>query len=151
MVVAKVSKAKPGWKEEVKPQRSDAMFWHGVWKSAGRPNTGQLFEIMKRTRNQYHYAVRRTEREAEARRAASLHEAAEEGDRKLMDELKRTLSKQKSGQQVPDSLEGEVTEDGILSKFRELYEKLYNSANTEEEVGRLKLHIEEMNQNESLR
>ena len=43
----KASKAKPGWKDDVKPQRSDAIFWHSVWRSAGRPNTGQLFEQMK--------------------------------------------------------------------------------------------------------
>ena len=66
------------------------------------------------------------------------------GDKALMTELKKTLSKQKSGQQVPDSLEGEVTEDGILGKFRELYEKLYNSAGTEEEVGRVKLKLSDM-------
>ena len=49
-----------------------------------------------------------------------------------MEELKKILSKQKGGQQVPERLEGEVTEDGILAKFRELYAKLYNSAGTEE-------------------
>ena len=146
----KASKAKPGWKDDVKPQRSDAIFWHSVWRSAGRPNTGQLFEQMKYSRNQYHYAVRRTKREAEARQAASLREAAEDGDRALMAELKKTLSKQKSGQQVPESLEGEVTEDGILSKFRELYDKLYNSASTQEDVGRLKTHLEEMMDSSSM-
>ena len=45
---------------------------------------------------------------------------------------------------MPESLEGEVTEDGILAKFRELYAKLYNSAGTEEEVGRLKLQLDDM-------
>ena len=140
----KVSSAKPGWKEKVGPERSDAMFWHGVWKSAGRPNTGQLFQLMKYTRNKYHYAVRRTQREVEALRAANLREAALSGDMALIGELKKTLSKQKGGQQVPESLEGEVTEDGILAKFRELYTKLYNSAGTEEEVGRLKHHLADM-------
>ena len=142
--IKKGCKPKPGWKETVKPQRTDAMFWHGVWKSAGRPNTGQLYEQMKHYRNQYHYAVRRTQREAEALQAARLREAAVSGDMALMTELKKTLSKQKNGQQVPESLEGEVTEDGILAKFRELYEKLYNSAGTEEEVGRLKLQLSDM-------
>ena len=140
----KLTKAKPGWKENVKPQRTDAMFWHGLWKFAGRPNTGELFEKMKHSRNQYHYAVRRTEREAEALRAARLKEAAVGGDMDLMKELKKTLSKKKSDQQVPESLEGEVTEDGILAKFRELYAKLYNSAGLEEEVGRLKLQLADM-------
>ena len=74
----------------MKPQRTDAMFWHGLWKSAGRPNTGELFEKMKYSRNQYHYAVRRTERESEALSAARLKEAAVGGDMDLMKELKKT-------------------------------------------------------------
>ena len=135
--------SKPEWKEKVAPQRTDAMFWHGVCKSAGRPNTGELFQLMKYTKNQYHYAVRRSEREAQALRAVSLREAAESGDMALMAELKKTLSKQKGGQQVPESLEGEVTEDGILDKFRDLYAQLYNSVGTEEEVGGLKIYLEE--------
>ena len=39
----------PGWREQVALQRKTAVFWHSVWLSAGRPNTGQLFETMKRT------------------------------------------------------------------------------------------------------
>ena len=58
-----------------------------------------------------------------------------------MTKLKKTLSRQKGGQQMPESLKGELTEDGILGKFRDLYAELYNSAGTEEEVGRLKLHL----------
>ena len=123
------------------PQQSDALFWHGVWKYAGRPNTGQLFNVMKHTRNTYHYAIRRAERECEALRASQLREAAASGDMALIVELKKTLSKQKGGQQVPESLDGEVTEDGILLKFRELCAQLYNSAGTEEEVGKIKLQL----------
>ena len=59
----------------------------------------------------------------------------------LIKALKKMLSRQKIDQQVPESLEGEVTEDGILAKFRELYAMLYNSAGMEEEVGGLKLQL----------
>ena len=61
---------------DVKPQRNDAIFWHGLWKCAGRPTTGQLFEKMKHSWNEYHYAVRRKEQKAEALYAAQLIEAA---------------------------------------------------------------------------
>ena len=113
----KSSRTVPSWKKLVAPQQSDALFWHGVWKSAGRPNAGHLFNVMKHTRNKYHYAIRRAERECEALRASQLREAAASGDMALIAELKKTLSPQKGGQQVAESLEGEVTEDGILLKF----------------------------------
>ena len=49
----------PGWREEVAPFRDASIFWHSLWLSAGRPNTGQLYLTMKMTRNKYHHALRR--------------------------------------------------------------------------------------------
>ena len=49
----------PGWKDEVKPEREQSLFWHWMRLEAGKPNAGYIFDIMKRTRHQYHYAVRR--------------------------------------------------------------------------------------------
>ena len=55
----------PGWREAVAPFRKDSLFWHSVWLSAGRPNRGQLYEIMKRTRNKFHHALRKVRKAAE--------------------------------------------------------------------------------------
>lgn len=140
----KSSCALPGWKEMVAPQKNDSLFWHAVWISAGKPNSGELFNVMKHARSKYHYAVRRAERSVAALRAASLKEAAASGDMALIAELKRNLGKPKGEQEVPESLEGEVTEDGILTKFRDLYSELYNSAGTEDEVGKIKLELESL-------
>ena len=52
----------PGWKENVAPARDDSLFWHSIWLSCGRPNTGGLYEVMKWTRYKYHHAVRRAKR-----------------------------------------------------------------------------------------
>ena len=35
-----VAEAVPGWKEEVEPLRQESVFWHSVWRSAGRPFNG---------------------------------------------------------------------------------------------------------------
>jgi hypothetical protein len=35
----------PNWKESVSQERSYAMFWHAVWVSSGRQNTGELNEV----------------------------------------------------------------------------------------------------------
>ena len=48
----------PGWDELVKPERDRSLFWHWMWQEAGKPQTGIVYGIMKRTRHQYHYAVR---------------------------------------------------------------------------------------------
>ena len=47
-----------GWSENVKDSRNTSLFWHWVWLEAGKPMTGYVYFIMKRTRHRYHYAVR---------------------------------------------------------------------------------------------
>ena len=43
---------------------------------------------MRRFRNQYHYAVRRTRRSRDLQRAKKLFEASLEGDMQLIEEMK---------------------------------------------------------------
>ena len=49
----------PNWKDEIEPFRDDAIFWHSIWLSAGKPLNCQLHSIMKRTRNVYHFHIRK--------------------------------------------------------------------------------------------
>jgi hypothetical protein len=84
-----VERAIPGWKEVVEPYKEDAIFWHGVWQSAGRPSGGVLKEIMTRTRNQFHYAVRRVKKMSSSLRARRLSEASETGSCELLQEMKK--------------------------------------------------------------
>ena len=65
-------------------------------------------------------------------------EAAEQGDEALMKEMKSTLDKKPQGQAVPETLDGKVTHDTILDRFRECYEELYNSAGSEHAMASLK-------------
>ena len=112
----------PGWKENVKPAKSDSLFWHSVSLSAGRPPSGALHNLMCWTRNKFHYAVRRAKRQAEMVKSSKLMEAAEQGNMALYREMKSTLSGKTSGQTVPESLDGKVTHETILDRFREFYE-----------------------------
>ena len=131
----------PGWKETVAPAKEDALFWHGVWMSAARPATGELHKLMTWTRNKSHYAVRRAKRMAESIKARNLLEAAEEGNAALMNEMKKSLNKKVVGQSVPECLDGKVTHDDILERYRECYEELYNSAGSEDAMKTLKLKL----------
>ena len=57
----------PGWNEYVKHYKDDSLFHHSIWVSAGKPqylnscnnDFHPLYINMKRSRNLYHYAVRR--------------------------------------------------------------------------------------------
>ena len=50
------------WNERIKPLRDDSLFWHWLWKEAGRPPTGVLASVMRNTR-QYHRTVKLHKRE----------------------------------------------------------------------------------------
>ena len=52
------SKSVPGWMEFVHEARSKSLFWHNIWIDCGRPRTGVIADIMRRTRAAYHYAIR---------------------------------------------------------------------------------------------
>ena len=54
----------PGWTEYVKPYQDESLFWNGVWRAAGCPEVGELYEINRQAKMQYKYAVRRLKRAA---------------------------------------------------------------------------------------
>ena len=133
-VGARAKKQLLGWKENVAPARHDSMFWHSIWLSCGRPNRGGLFDVMKWTRNKYHLAVWKAKIEANSLQREALANAALDGNKDLFKQMKKHLNKGNSGQDIPNSLEGKVTFDDILEKFAECYQRLYNSADTTEEM-----------------
>ena len=82
----------PGWNEEVDPFRQDAKFWYSVWVSSGKPNRGDLHYAMARSRNLYHYAVRKASWQADLFKAKKLLEASLTGDMELLTEMKKIRS-----------------------------------------------------------
>ena len=83
-------------------------------------------------RRKYHCAVKLAKRRAGHLKSEKLLAAAEAGDTELLKELKKTTGKKSMAQTVPDSLDGKVTPDTVLDRFRECYKDLFNSANTED-------------------
>ena len=53
---------RPGWNSHVRPYRDSAFFWHEVWRSCGSPFNTEVHNIMKRTRNLYHFQYRKCKR-----------------------------------------------------------------------------------------
>ena len=136
----KVSQAVPGWREEVEPLRQESLFWHAVWRSAGRPRNG-LHEAMKRTRYRYHHAVREVRKRAGEICARNLLEASENGNMELLKEMKRIKGCKKSKLDLPENVEGACGEVNIVEKFRDFYESVYNSSESNEALEHIKTKI----------
>ena len=131
----------PGWREAVAPCRKDSLFWHSVWLSAGRPNTGQLFEIMKRTRNRFHHALRKVRKAADTIKIQKLLHAAMLGGADLIKEL-RKIKGGKHRPDLPETVAGANGEVEVCHKFKEVYCELYNSSDTSDEMITIKEEVE---------
>ena len=59
-----------------------------------------------------------------------------------MSEKKRILGNKDTGQTVPECLDGKVTHDTILERFKDCYEQLYNSAGSEDAMTTVKSKLE---------
>ena len=99
-----------------------------MWLSANKPNKGVMFEIMKKTRNNYHYAVRKAKKQADIINSQNLFSAAQNGDIELLKEMKKCRNNSKNNSTRPDTVDGADNPEDIVEKFREVYSNLYNSA-----------------------
>ena len=144
-----VEKTIPGWREEIEPLRQDSLFWHFLWQQSNRPNSGSLFEVMKHVRNKYHYAVRKCKAKAEKVNLEKLFEAAKSGDVNLLKEMKAVKGGEKSQNIPTDNIEGANGSEEISDKFKQVYEALYNSAESADDVNFIKFKLREVISHES--
>ena len=84
-----------GWNEYVKPYYQESKFWHSIWESAGRPLTGNLFNIMKHTKLQYKYAFRRVKKAKNKIQNDSFVTGVLQGGVKMYEEIRKVRGKVK--------------------------------------------------------
>ena len=140
----------PGWKAHVEPFRQDAMFWHSVWLSSGKPREGELHRVMCWSRNKYHFAIRKLKRSKHHHQAQELLEASEKGDIELLAAMKEIKGTKAKGQTMPACVDGKTEPDDILEKFKDVYQTLYNSAETGDAVKKIKDRLKALIDQDSL-
>ena len=123
----KKSKMIPGWNDLVKPYE-EALFWHAIWSSAGKPINNTLHNIMKRTRNIYHYHIRKCRRSADMVRKNKSTDACLNGNGDVFEEIRKMRKVDKS---LPHTMDGQTN---VTERFKNVYQKLYNSVNDEQET-----------------
>ena len=135
----KSKSSRPGWREEVKPYRETAYFWHQIWQSCGRPTNTEVHHIMKRTRNQYHFHYKKCEKAEEKIKRSKLLSAClgEGGD--LFKELKVL---RQSTPVVANSIDG--VSANVPDHFGSIYSHLYNSAEDSDKLREVHERVEAM-------
>ena len=123
----------------VKPYQETTTFWYNIWKSNGKTRTGVVFNIMKKTRNQYHLMIRRVKRLGSYIHISNcklLDNAAKNED--IFNSI-RNSRKEKGAKNV--AVEN-VTGKKVGDLFAEKYEKLFNSAEDSSEIDDVREKIE---------
>ena len=115
----------PGWNDIVAPVRDKSIFWHNIWMECGRPRSGIIADIMRKTRASYHYAIRKVRRNAndiinEKFADALLHNRG----RDFWSEARKL---RRSNVSVSSVVDGISTADGIADLFASKYQSLYTS------------------------
>ena len=117
----------PGWNEYVKEHSDRSKMWHEIWVQDGRKREGYIANIRRKTRLQYHYAIRHVVKENTRIRNKKLAEAvAENNDRVLWDEVRKMS---KTNDELPNVMDDHSSVEEITDIFANKYDILYNIVN----------------------
>ena len=130
----------PGWSDYIKPYKEASIFWDAVWVSAGRPLDTELHKLMKHTRNQFHYAIRRVKRQEQELRKSKFLSACLDG--KVSDILHDIKSARNKNSKPSTVIDGHSESADIAENFKDIYCKIYNTHNDKDD---LKQFIDENN------
>ena len=114
----------PGWNEEVKPFKEMSKFWAAIWESAGKP----LNNIMKKSKNVYHYQFKKCVKAGEKIKRSKLLGCLD-GEEDIFQEIKKIRNVK---QTVASVIDGKSK--NVESHFSDIYKSLYNSVNDKQEV-----------------
>ena len=136
-----VKKIIPGWNEHVKEHADRSKMWHDIWVHKGRPREGFIANIRRKTRLQYHYAIRHVVKENTKIRNNKLAEAISvNNDRVLWDEVRKMS---KTNNELPNMMDDVSSIEEITDIFADKYKVLYNSVSYDEhDLNRLTVDID---------
>jgi hypothetical protein len=114
-----------GWSEHVQPLREKSLFWHKMWLDCGRPRTGTVADVMRRTRASYHYAIRKVKRNEEHIISEKVADALlHNKTRDFWSEIKRIRSSRSGTSRTVDD---QTEPSNIARLFADNYRELYTS------------------------
>ena len=100
--------SKPGWNDNIKYLRDDALSWHYFWKINSRPGTGYIAEMRRLSRARYHRAVRHLKRAKTRMRTEKMAEALiSNRSRDVWSEVERMKGRSRKSACIIDGVNGD--------------------------------------------
>ncbi|ELT96613.1 hypothetical protein CAPTEDRAFT_210427 [Capitella teleta] len=129
-IPSRSKKKAAGWSTYVSHHQEESIFWHKIWLSSGRPRTGWVQDIRKKTRAQYKRISRWVLRNQGKLSADRMAQALSENNyRDLWREVKKLKGGSYAQPRVVDEVEGAKD---VCELFRQKYEDLYSSVSFNE-------------------
>ena len=99
----------------MKEHSDRSKMWHDIWVQKGRPREGYIANIRRKTRLQYHYAIRHVVKENNKIRNKKLAEAVSENNDRVLWEEVRKMSK--TNKELPTMMDGLSSTEEITDFF----------------------------------
>ena len=115
----------------MEPYKEKAQFWHWMWKDSGMPLNCQLHHVMKQTRAQYHYSIRRCKNAVNEIRNDKLIDALVTGDTALFAEIRNSRV---SNNEVASVVDDKIGRQNIANLFGTQYKNLYNQQESKDDM-----------------
>ena len=134
------AKVIPGWNDYVKDKKALAELWNFIWQQIGKPHHGTISNTMRKTKRDYHYAIRYCKKNESQIVSTKMAQAPLSGRNRDFWNETRKLTKQNS--QCSSTVDGITGAENIADLFYDKFKCLYNSVPYSEcEMNQLKSDI----------
>ena len=127
----------PGWNDIVKPFKETASFRHAIWSCCGKLRHGEAFNVMKRTKNQYHQIIWRVKRLKNYLKNCKMVEGCA-NDSEIFENIKNS---RKDTNKVSANVEG-LLESKAAELFASKYSELFNSVDDNDKMKKVGESVE---------
>jgi len=119
----------PGWNDYIKDLHHEARSAYVMWRDLGKPRTGPISELMRRSRLIFKYALRQCKRNEQTLRADAM---AKDFECKDVKSFWSKVAKMQNNNLPPPSVVGDCHgEKAIAEMWKSHYECIMNSVKTE--------------------
>ena len=116
-----------GWSELCTEKRKLAMYWHSVWKENDRPQHGYIADMRRRSRLNYHKAVKYVKKNQDKLRSESMAKCMLNNDNRSFWKEVRQIRGCNKAVRVPPDVDNVSGDEAVADMFAKKFENILNS------------------------
>ena len=121
---ARKSNTKPGWNEYCREKKDLALFWHEKWKNEGRLHNTFAAHMRRKSRLQYHYAIRKIDLNSDALKSERMAKNCIDNKKDMWKEAKQMKG---NNNRLPNMVDSKVGDNDISTLFMNKFSHIFTS------------------------